>query len=70
MQAPARIRIFCRTAEISLFPSKETKYYKKVKIKLGDIERRILVKLFYKKRNELIREGRDTNAIDDPLWGF
>ena len=43
MQAPARIRIFFRIAKISLFPSKETKYYEKVKIKLGDIERRILV---------------------------
>ena len=38
---------------------------KKVKIKLDDIERRILVKLLYKKRNELIHEGRHTDAIDE-----
>ena len=38
---------------------------KKVKIKLDDMERRILVKLLYKKRNELIREGRYTDAIDE-----
>ena len=30
---------------------------KKTKIKLDDIERRILVKLLYEKRNELIRDG-------------
>ena len=30
---------------------------KKTKIKLDDIERRILVKLLYEKRNELICEG-------------
>ena len=30
---------------------------KKAKIKLDDMERRILVKLLYEKRNELIREG-------------
>ena len=38
---------------------------KKVKIKLDDMERRILVKLLYEKRNELIREGRYTDAIDE-----
>ena len=38
---------------------------KKVKIKLDDMERRILVKLLYEKRNELIREGRHTDAIDE-----
>lgn len=38
---------------------------KKVKIKLDDVERRILVKLLYEKRNELIREGRYTDAIDE-----
>ena len=37
---------------------------KKVKIKFDDIERRILVNLLYEKRNELIREGRYTDAID------
>ena len=30
-----------------------------------DMERRILVKLLYEKRNELIREGRYTDAIDE-----
>ena len=38
---------------------------KKVKIKLDDIERRILVKLLYEKRNALIHEGRHTDAIDE-----
>ena len=38
---------------------------KKTKIKLDDIERRILVKLLYEKRNEPIREGRYTDAIDE-----
>ena len=38
---------------------------KKVKIKLDDMERRILVKLLYEKRNELIREGRYMGAIDE-----
>ena len=38
---------------------------KKVKIKFDDIERRILVKLLYEKRNELIRAGRHTDAIDE-----
>ena len=38
---------------------------KKIKIKLDDMERRILVKLLYEKRNELIREGRYTDAIDE-----
>jgi hypothetical protein len=38
---------------------------KKVKIKLDDIERCILVKLLYEKRNELISEGRYTDAIDE-----
>ena len=38
---------------------------KKTKIKLDDIERRILIKLLYKKRNELIRESRYTDAIDE-----
>lgn len=37
---------------------------KKTKIKLGDMERRILVKLLYQKRNELIREGRYADVID------
>lgn len=36
---------------------------KKTKIKLDDMERRILVKLLYEKLNELIREGRYTDAI-------
>ena len=40
---------------------------KKAKIKLDDMERRILVKLLYEKRNELIREGRYTDAIDELL---
>lgn len=38
---------------------------KKAKIKLDDIERRILVKLLYEKRNELIQKGRHTDAIDE-----
>ena len=38
---------------------------KKVKIKFDDIERRILVKLLYEKRNELIRESHYTDAIDE-----
>lgn len=38
-------------------------YY--VKITFDDIERCILVKLLYEKRNELIREGRYTDAIDE-----
>jgi hypothetical protein len=38
---------------------------KKAKIKLDDMERRILAKLLYEKRNELIREGRYTDAIDE-----
>ena len=38
---------------------------KKIKIKLDDMERRILVKLLYEKRNELIHEGRYTDAIDE-----
>ena len=38
---------------------------KKTKIKLDDMERRILAKLLYEKRNELIREGRYTDAIDE-----
>ena len=38
---------------------------KKVKIKLDDMERRILVKLLYEKHNERIREGRYTDAIDE-----
>ena len=38
---------------------------KKVKIQFDDIGRRILVKLLYEKRNELIREGRYTDAIDE-----
>jgi hypothetical protein len=38
---------------------------KKTKIKLDDMERRILVKLLYEKRNELIRVGRYTDAIDE-----
>ena len=40
---------------------------KKIKIKLDDMEFRIIVKLLYEKRNELIREGRYTDAIDDLL---
>ena len=38
---------------------------KKVKIKFEDIERRILVKPLYEKRNELICEGRHTDVIDE-----
>lgn len=38
---------------------------KKAKIKLDDMERCILVKLLYEKRNELIREDRYTDAIDE-----
>ena len=38
---------------------------KKAKIKLDDMERRILVKLLYEKRNELIQKGRHTDAIDE-----
>ena len=38
---------------------------KKTTIKLDDIERRILVKLLYEKRNELIGEGHHTDAIDE-----
>lgn len=38
---------------------------KKVKIKFDDIERRILVKLLYEKRNVLIHKGRYTDAIDE-----
>ena len=40
---------------------------KKFKIKLDDTEFRIIVKLLYFKRNELIQEGRYTDAIDDLL---
>lgn len=38
---------------------------KKAKNKFDDIERRILVKILYEKRNELIRTGRHTDAIDE-----
>ncbi len=38
---------------------------KKIKIPLDEMERRILVKLLYDKRNELIREGKHTDAIDE-----
>ena len=38
---------------------------KKAKIKVDDMEHRILVKLLYEKRNELIREGHYTDAIDE-----
>ena len=38
---------------------------KKVKIKLDDMERRILVKLLYEKRNELLREGGYAGSIDE-----
>ena len=38
---------------------------KKTKIKLDAMERRILVKLLYEKRNELIGAGRHTDAIDE-----
>ena len=38
---------------------------KKTKIKLDNMERRIVVKLLYEKRNELIREGHYTDAIDE-----
>ena len=38
---------------------------KKIKIKLDDMERSILVKLLYEKRNELIQEGHHTDAIDE-----
>ena len=38
---------------------------KKTKIQLDDIERRILAKLLYEKRNELIRKSRYTDAIDE-----
>ena len=38
---------------------------KKTKIKLDDMERRILVKLLYEKRNELISEGRYADATDE-----
>lgn len=38
---------------------------KKVKITFDDMEGRILVKLLYEKRNELIREGRYTEAIGE-----
>ncbi len=38
---------------------------KKKKIPLDEMERRILVKLLYEKRNELIREGNHTDAIDE-----
>ena len=37
---------------------------KKTKIKMDDIERCILFKLLYEKRNYLIQEGRHTDAID------
>ena len=40
---------------------------KKTKIKLDDMERRILVKLLYEKRNERIREGRYADAIDERI---
>ena len=40
---------------------------KNIKIKLDDMEFRIIVKLLYDKRNELIQEGRYTDAIDDLL---
>ena len=38
---------------------------KKIKIRLDDMEFRIIVKLLYEKHNELLREGRRTDAIDD-----
>ena len=40
---------------------------KKVKNKLDDMERRILVKLLYEKRKELIRAGCHADAIDEPI---
>ena len=40
---------------------------KKIKIKLDDMEFRIIVKLLYEKHNELLQEGRYTDAIDDLL---
>ena len=36
---------------------------KETKIKLDDMEHRILVKLLYENRNELIREGRYTDGL-------
>ena len=38
---------------------------KKTKIKLDDLEHRILVKLLYEKRIEPNREGRYADAIDE-----
>ena len=40
---------------------------KKIKIKLDDMEFRIIVKLLYETRNELLQEGRYTDAIDELL---
>ena len=40
---------------------------KKIKIKLDDTEFRIIVKLLYEKHNELLQEGRYTDAIDELL---
>ena len=40
---------------------------KSIKIKLDDMEFRIIVKLLYEKHNELLQEGRYTDAIDELL---
>ena len=40
---------------------------KNIKIKLDDTEFRIIVKLLYEKHNELLQEGRYTDAIDELL---
>ncbi len=40
---------------------------KKFKIKLDVTEFRIIVKLLYEKHNELLQEGRYTDAIDELL---
>ena len=40
---------------------------KKIKIKLDDTEFCIIVKLLYEKHNELLQEGRYTDAIDELL---
>ena len=60
----AHIQPFRRGIFVSII-KKRGIIMKKVKIKLDDMERRILVKLLYEKRNELIREGRYTDAIDE-----
>ena len=60
----AHIQPYRRDISVSII-KKRGIIMKKVKIKLDDMERRILVKLLYEKRNELIREGGYAGSIDE-----